>query len=182
MRGPDFHQIGGPATAPGSYPQPAAGNRALAMDCEMVTTTAGKELVRCSLVNERLETVYDELCIPGSEILSYDTQFSGITAETLEGVTRTLADVQRDLSRILTPDTVLVGHSLENDLQACRIYHYAVADTALLYPHSKGPGYKPALRVLAWKHLGLRMQHDDSVGHDSVCAPPRPFWRVRSGH
>ena len=33
--------------------------------------------------------------------------------------------------------TLLVGHSLENDLKALRVVHAKVLDTAVLFPHPK---------------------------------------------
>lgn len=51
------------------------------------------------------------------------TQWSGITEELLRPVTKTLADAQSALLGIVDSDTILVGHSLENDLRALRLAH-----------------------------------------------------------
>ena len=83
----------------------------------MVTTRNGRELARCTLVNSRFELLYDELCVPDAPVLNYNTMYSGITRESLEGVSLRLADVQRDLlSFVDAEQTVLVGHSLEVNL------------------------------------------------------------------
>jgi hypothetical protein len=66
----------------------------LAVDCEMVSTRTGKELARCTVVNARFELLYDALCRPVNDILSYNTAFSGLTKETLKDVTKRLQDVQ----------------------------------------------------------------------------------------
>ena len=50
----------------------------------------------------------------------------------------------------VSAETLLVGHSLDNDLLALRIVHARVLDTAIMYPHPRGPPYKSALKVRVW--------------------------------
>jgi RNA exonuclease 1 len=64
-------------------------------------------------------------------------------------------------------ETILVGHSLENDLTALRISHNSIIDTAVLYRYNRGRCCKIALRVLAKKFLSREIQNTGS-GHDSV--------------
>jgi RNA exonuclease 1 len=64
-------------------------------------------------------------------------------------------------------ETILVGHSLENDLTALRISHSSIIDTAVLYRYNRGRCCKIALRVLAKKFLNREIQNTGS-GHDSV--------------
>lgn len=65
----------------------------------------------------------------------------------------------------MNKETILVGHSLENDLLALKISHELVIDTAILYKHRPG-GYKTALRVLSRKFLSREIQASGN-GHDS---------------
>ena len=146
---------------------PAASHKLLAIDCEMVTTQHGLELARVSLVNSEMEVIYDTFVMPDERILDYNTKFSGVTYESLQGVTTKLRDVQQHLATLLSPDTVLVGHSLENDLKALRLIHMSVIDTALIFSHLRGPPYKPALKWLCEKFLGKEIQGKES-GHDSI--------------
>ncbi|OCF37620.1 hypothetical protein I316_00747 [Kwoniella heveanensis BCC8398] len=143
----------------------------LAMDCEMVVSEDGQELARVSVIDyESGENVFDELVKPPKDVIDYRTQWSGITAERLTHATHTLASVQSALltgpNPLITPHTILLGHSLECDLTALRIRHPLCIDTALIYKHPKGPPYKSALRWLASKWLKRTIQ-DNEKGHDS---------------
>lgn len=76
-------------------------------------------------------------------------------------------NLQEDFLQLVNKETILVGHSLENDLLALKINHDLVIDTAILYRHPKGRSYKTALRVLTRKFLSREIQ-DSGNGHDSV--------------
>lgn len=69
--------------------------------------------------------------------------------------------------KIVYKETILVGHSLENDLLALKISHDLVIDTAVLYQYSRGSRYKTALRVLSRRFLSRQIQSSGS-GHDSI--------------
>ena len=75
--------------------------------------------------------------------------------------------VQEDFLKLVYKETILVGHSLENDLLALKISHGLVIDTAVLYKHPRGASYKTALRVLARKFLSQEIQQSGN-GHDSI--------------
>ncbi|CAH1245799.1 AC004381.6 [Branchiostoma lanceolatum] len=137
-----------------------------AVDCEMCETEAGKELTRVSVVSEDLKTVYNSLVKPWRPIKDYMTQFSGICGADLKDVTTRLEHVQEMLQEILPQDAILVGHSLENDLQALKMIHPHVIDTSLLFNHATWR-FKPKLRTLASKLLGKEIQ-TGTDGHDSV--------------
>jgi RNA exonuclease 1 len=91
----------------------------------------------------------------------------------LAPITTTLRDVQQKLVKILHPKTIIIGHSLNADLTALKITHPFVIDTAVLYPHPRGPPLKSSLKYLAQKYLGREIQkgHGSSgpgAGHDSI--------------
>lgn len=80
-------------------------------------------------------TTQELVCPSGGEVLDYRTALTGLTADSLAGVTLTRADVAARLAALLGPDTVLVGHSLHKDLAALKLDHAPVIDTALLFTY-----------------------------------------------
>ena len=143
-------------TAP--TPPYAGGAHILGVDCEMVNTSVGKELARVSVVNERFETVLDELVKPGNPVLDYCTVHSGVSEAILRDVTTTLADVRARLLALMSPDTILVGHSLENDLRVLQLIHRRVIDTSVMYPHPDCLPFKNSLKHLSASVLGQVIQ------------------------
>lgn len=72
--------------------------------------------------------------------------------------------MQVALLRLLSADTILVGHSLDSDLRALRLVHSACVDTALLYPHPRGFPMRLKLKKLAEDYLQLRIQGNAAKG------------------
>lgn len=96
----------------------------------MCRTVVGEnELARVSIVNEDFESVYETLVRPDNKITNYLTQWSGITADMMENVTKTLKEVQEDVFNLLPADSILVGQSLNCDLNAMKLMHPYVIDT-----------------------------------------------------
>ncbi|KAI1778230.1 hypothetical protein F4818DRAFT_405246 [Hypoxylon cercidicola] len=76
------------------------------------------------------------------------------------------------LFSMISPDTPLVGHGLENDLNAVRMIHPTCVDTVLLFPHRRGLPIRNGLRVLMDTLLNRKIQRetdeDQPEGHDSA--------------
>ncbi|KAK2062215.1 exonuclease [Colletotrichum caudatum] len=81
-------------------------------------------------------------------------------------------EVARDLLfSLIAPGTPLIGHGLENDLNAVRIVHPTVIDTVLLFPHKHGLPYRQGLKMLMDNLLNRKIQVETVgkvKGHDSA--------------
>ncbi|KAH7011476.1 hypothetical protein EDB80DRAFT_711916 [Ilyonectria destructans] len=81
-------------------------------------------------------------------------------------------EVARDLLfSLISPSTPLIGHGLENDLNAVRIVHPTLIDTVLLYPHKGGLPFRYGLKMLMDVHLNRKIQQETGpkmLGHDSA--------------
>jgi hypothetical protein len=81
--------------------------------------------------------------------------------------------VARDLLfSLIAPETPLIGHGLENDLNAVRVIHPTLVDTILLYPHRRGLPMRYGLKMLMETQLNRTIQVEEvdgkAVGHDSA--------------
>ncbi|OBT80592.1 hypothetical protein VF21_00388 [Pseudogymnoascus sp. 05NY08] len=155
------------------------------IDGEMGYTVHGLELIRLTATSwPSGHPLLDILVRPLGEVLDLNTRWSGVSAaqltnapslpspldvslpgdaEKLNGKKRLHVvespEVARELLvRFLTPRTPVIGHGLENDLNAVRLIHPTVIDTALLFPHQAGLPYRHALRTLVSLHLGRTIQ------------------------
>ena len=133
--------------------------RVFALDCEMCNTTKGNELTRETVIDYTGTTCYESLVKPDTPIVDYNTRFSGITAEDMEGVTTTLREVQAHLLLKFEANDILMGHSLESDMRALKLLHSTVVDTSVVFPHKMGPPYKRALRTLAAEQIQRIIQN-----------------------
>ncbi|NXX37821.1 REXO5 exonuclease, partial [Tricholaema leucomelas] len=134
------------------------------LDCEMCLTAKGNEVTRVSLVDAQGQCLLNELVKPETTVVNYRTKYSGITKKMLLPVKTRLADIQTRLKKMLPHDAVLVGHSLNSDLQALEMIHPSVIDTSLLFARNAGRRFK--LKFLAKAVLGKEIQCEEKLGHD----------------
>ncbi|GFF25102.1 RNA exonuclease 3 [Aspergillus udagawae] len=156
-------------------------------DCEMGYTTLGLELIRLTAVSwPQGKLLLDVLVRPFGEILDLNSRFSGVFPEHYKKavpykgtsspsaaeddalqVVESPAAARALLFKFLQPDTPLIGHAIDNDLNACRIIHPTIIDTVLLYPHPRGLPIRMGLKALVKKYLDRDIQTRGSQGHDS---------------
>ncbi|KAL5350039.1 RNA exonuclease 3 [Pseudogymnoascus australis] len=146
--------------------------------------------------DEPRDPLLDVLVRPLGEVLDLNTRWSGVSASQLTNapslpslpipltpkdsaklqgipklhVVESPAAARSLLLRFLTPRTPVIGHGLENDLNAVRLIHPTVIDTALLFPHQAGLPYRHALRTLVSLHLGRTIQAGGGVATASASA------------
>uniref|UniRef100_A0A665WZZ6 Zgc:152968 n=1 Tax=Echeneis naucrates TaxID=173247 RepID=A0A665WZZ6_ECHNA len=137
------------------------------LNCEMCYTVHGLELSRVTVVNSRLQVVYDTFVRPDSEVIDYNTRFSGISEEDVKGNNTSIQEVQETLLSFIYADTILIGHSLETDLCALKLLHGMVVDTSVVFPHRLGHPHKLTLNNLTAEYL-RRIIQESVCGHDTA--------------
>ncbi|KRX14899.1 putative exonuclease -like protein, partial [Trichinella nelsoni] len=139
-----------------------------AIDCEMVKVGPDSPaLSRLSIVNENYEVLLDVLVKPDKQITDYVTKYSGMTPQLLEGVTLRLEDVQHYLRKILPPNAILVGHSINYDMDALGLYHPYLVDIGFTLNLNENSALRTSLHRLCERILGLSVQ-EGMGGHCSI--------------
>ena len=146
--------------------------KVLALDCEMVGGGVGGQLsllARVSIVNASGDVVYDTFVSPTERITDYRTQWSGIRPKDLVDAPTKQTVVEKVKS--ILAGRILVGHALQNDLEALNISHPEshVRDSSR-YPQFMrklicGKLKPKALRHIVAEELNMTIQTGE---HDSV--------------
>uniref|UniRef100_A0AAG5D7N0 Exonuclease domain-containing protein n=2 Tax=Anopheles atroparvus TaxID=41427 RepID=A0AAG5D7N0_ANOAO len=138
------------------------------LDCEMCGIAGNKSvLTRVSIVNEAGTIIYDELVKPKQKIVDYRFEFSGISKEMLDNVTKRLEDVQQEIRKLLPRDAILVGQSLNCDLDALQMLHPYVIDSSIVFNITGNASHKAKLRLLAKQFLHKDIQCSTD-GHNPI--------------
>jgi len=138
----------------------------LAIDCEFCASIDpvtgvkdGSTLIRFSVVNglNSNEVLIDEYVKPRFPVSEMRTNIHGITEEDLKDVQYTLRDAQAALLEMCSDRTIIVGHSVHNDLKSLHFYHTTVIDTAYLFSVENEPGANPSMRDVSQHALQMPM-------------------------
>lgn len=156
-------------------------------------TVHGLELLRLTATSWPTgSSLLDILVRPYGEVLDLNSRYSGIYPQDIttaipynfpgshavalaKGKLRIVdspAIARSLLFSLITPSTPIIGHGLENDLNATRFIHPTIIDTALLFPHTEGLPYRNGLKMLMQTLLNRNIQQitfTDGLadGHDS---------------
>ncbi|KAK7346959.1 hypothetical protein VNO80_21483 [Phaseolus coccineus] len=146
----------------------------LAVDCEMVLCEDGTEaVVKVCVVDHNLEAKLNEFVKPDKNIVDYRTEITGVCSKDLEAVTCSLADIQKSMKKLLSKGTILVGHSLHNDLRALKLDHVRVIDTSFIFQSLDGSMHRrPSLNSLCQAVLGCGVREKGAPHNclDDACA------------
>ncbi|KII61367.1 RNA exonuclease 1 [Thelohanellus kitauei] len=150
-----------------SWPKTPTTESIVSIDCEMCLTDEGRAVVRVSVVNCKLMTIYDTYVKPTSRVRDYNTLYTGITEKDLIGCTKTLTDIHRDLSKIISAETILICHSPEHDFLALKVFsivskivHLKVVSTSLVFSDNIFRGRRLRLRVVVENVLRKKIQRE----------------------
>eukprot|EP00039_Didymoeca_costata_P033254 m.41553 g.41553 ORF g.41553 m.41553 type:complete len:596 (-) comp9779_c0_seq1:116-1903(-) len=125
----------------------SCGELILGLDCEMVATkTENNSLARVTLVAlsrplqqgklAEIDVLLDRIvAFPGREVTDYRKGITGLDATSFESADcfRSYEEVHAAILSHVSEDCVLVGHSLNNDLNSLKLTHKNVLDTAFIF-------------------------------------------------
>lgn len=161
-------------------PHPRSGScAAIVLDCEMVGSLIGpnvmiNDLIRlCAVDFLTGEVLVDKFVSPEHQVAQWRTSVSGVTAHQLREmkekgrVVNSWKAARSMLYHYVDTNTVLIGHSLENDLAALGMVHTKVVDTAILTKDAVICKRLWSLKTLCQKFLGRAIQ-TGSKGHDCM--------------
>ena len=146
----------------------------LGIDCEMVGVGEGGHrsiLARVSIVDAKGDTIMDTFVAPQEKVTDYRTRVSGVRPADLKGAP-SFQHVQALVS-VATKNKILVGHSLQHDLNALMLTHqkHLIRDTAKYRPYQNAAKKPRKLRDLAKEMLGISIQENAAARggeHSSV--------------
>ncbi|KAI9768887.1 MAG: hypothetical protein M1839_003864 [Geoglossum umbratile] len=150
--------------------------QAVALDCEMagVKGATSEVVLLCAVDYLTGETLVNKLIKPSKRVVDWRTRVSGVTAEAMAAAIAQgqaldgWQEARQELWSHVDADTVLIGHSLQNDLDVLRVVHTRVVDSAILARNAAGGRRQWGLKSLCDELLGLEIQGYERKGHDCL--------------
>lgn len=157
-------------------------HKAVVLDCEMVGVEGGaNELVSLTAIDFLTgEMIIDSLVKPQQSVVDWRTQIHGISPA---GLVRACAQgltidgwqaARAELFKHVDQDTVLIGQSLQHDLDALHVRHARVVDSAILASEAVfGNKGKPrywglGLKDICSELLGLKIREGAPLAASNV--------------
>jgi DNA polymerase III epsilon subunit-like protein len=172
---------------------------AIAIDCEMVGVRNGRQTLAFLSAVDFLtgEVLISRYVNPDGAVIDWRYRFSGVTQAIMTSAVvsgaafRSWREAREKLWEFMDASTVLIGHSLNYDLEVLGISHTEVVDSAILTAETVFPSIistKPlarmwGLKTLAKDLLGVAIQ-DSNHGHnaleDAYAARDVIIWCIRN--
>jgi len=161
-------------------------HRVVVLDCEMGGTTFDRsELVLlCAVDFFTAEVLVNSLVRPSLPIKDWRTQYSGVSEAWMREAVNSgdfidgWQNARAALFAFIDKNTILMGHSIHNDLDQLRLIHDRVIDTSLLIPRLKG--HKHSVKALNTELTGKSVQRGGTYGHncleDTLAARELVIW------
>lgn len=150
-----------------SRPENISKNFVIFLDCEMMMCKNGKQVGRVTILDHNANVIYDKYIKPESEVVDYLEKYSGLNCEnTNNGIS--YKQMKNDISKIIGKNTTIVGHGVENDLEALQLYSENLIDTAYLFLNSDGHKIKLSQLSKIYFSEAIQSQEHNSV-EDALC-------------
>ncbi|KAF7915162.1 uncharacterized protein EAE98_011247 [Botrytis deweyae] len=161
---------------------PAASNEpkhlAVVIDCEMAGVAGGggggEPILLCAVDFVSGAVILNHLICPKERINDMRSSIHGISIHTLnEAVSRGQAldgweEARSKLWELIDANTILIGHALENDLDALRMIHPRVVDSAILAKKEVGFNRTWGLSTMCSELLKLEIRKNKGAIHDCL--------------
>ena len=151
--------------------------RAVALDCEMAGVQGGSSelILLCAVDFLSGACLINTLVEPTERVVDWRSRYSGVTRQAMATATaqrKTLKGwkaARAALWKCIDADTILVGQSLQHDLDVLRMVHFRIVDAGLLAQNAVGPGVTRqwGLKILCQELLDIEIQNNKK-GHDCV--------------
>ena len=138
----------------------------LAIDCEMIQCVdKSKQLARVSIVNYNRQVIFDEYIKPEGEVKDYLSEITNLNSFKIKNAKNLAFHLPR-IKEILGRDKIVVGHTIESDLEPLGITHdpKLLRDVALFSGYRDGK-FRVSLKNLTAQFLGFNIQ---AGAHSSV--------------
>ncbi|KAF7880162.1 uncharacterized protein EAF01_012057 [Botrytis porri] len=160
---------------------PAASNEpkylAVVIDCEMAgvaSDNGGEPILLCAVDFVSGAVILNHLIYPKERINDMRSSIHGISINTLnEAASRGQAldgweEARSKLWELIDANTILIGHALENDLDALRIIHPRIVDSAILAKKEVGFNRNWGLSTMCSEILKLEIRKNKGAIHDCL--------------
>lgn len=147
----------------------SAPGKFLAIDCEFVGVGPDEvsALARVSIVNYFGKVMLDTFVKPKQRVTNWRTWVSGVSPYHMHNAI-TFEEARTKVLALITSETILVGHAIQNDLKSLEVSHPLgnIRDTSRYSEFRKlSNGKQPALKKLALHYLHVEIQAGE---HSSV--------------